>query len=72
MKLTTDQLAHVKKLLESKGDAGDVLDEMVHDVFSRQASNLNNQGQDAQIEFLAEGFSFKNFNGFLKYMGLEG
>ncbi len=35
----------------TEGDQ-EVLDELVHDTFSRSASSLNNQGPEAQIVFL--------------------
>jgi hypothetical protein len=56
MKLTAEQVEDIKKRLSKEEDVQEALDEMVHQVFSEQACRINNQGQDAQIEFLAEQF----------------
>lgn len=50
------------KLSQKLFDAGveaSMLDELVHDVMSKKASDINNNGMKYQIEFLAqEGFTF--------------
>jgi len=69
MKLSEEQVAKVKKLLSAEEDMQEALDEMVHDVFSGKASDINNQGEDSQIEFLAE--QVKTFDGLLQMMGLK-
>jgi hypothetical protein len=66
MKLSEDQVKEIKKRLACEEDVQDALDEMVHDVFSKRASDMNNQGEDAQIEFLAE--QFTQFPHLLDYM----
>jgi hypothetical protein len=72
MKLTKEQMEEIKALLSKNEDVGtpfslrDELDEMVHDAFSKQASDVNNQGEDAQLKFLAEGFDdFKYFKAYI-------
>lgn len=66
MKLTAEQLKEIKDLLAKEEDVQDALDEMVHDAFSDQAAKVNNQGWDAQLKFLAEGFEdFKYFKAYI-------
>lgn len=43
----------IKRIHEAKAKLGsEHLDEMVHEVFSVNASNVNNQGLDAQVDTL--------------------
>jgi len=43
------------------------LDEVVHDVYSRQASGINNQGPASQIDFLIEaGFSLEEIESLVR------
>jgi hypothetical protein len=66
MKLTAAQLKEIKDLLSKEEDVQDALDEMVHDACSNQAANINNQGEDSQLSFLAEGFDdFKYFKAYV-------
>lgn len=66
MKLTKEQMEEIKARLSKDEEVQDALDEMVHDAFSKQASDMNNQGIDAQLKFLAEGFDdFKYFKAYI-------
>ena len=49
MKLSEEQVAKVKKLLSAEEDMQEALDEIVHDVFSGKASDINNEVEDIQI-----------------------
>jgi len=69
MKLSEEQVAKVKKLLAAEEDVQEALDEMVHDVISKKASDINNQGEDRQIEFLAE--QVETFAALIHWMGLK-
>jgi len=69
VKLSEEQVAKVKKLLAAEEDVQEALDEMVHDVMSKKASDINNGGEDSQIEFLAE--QFENFDALIHWMGLK-
>ncbi|MFJ4880036.1 hypothetical protein ACIP93_33180 [Streptomyces sp. NPDC088745] len=45
----------IAELLDSLALDEDVLDEAVHEAFAEQASEVNNQGPAAQVEYLAGG-----------------
>ena len=58
----------IKIEFENSGDAQDLLDGLVHDEMSRAGSNINNEGSDAQIDFLVEsGFTLEELQ---KELGL--
>lgn len=46
--------------LESRGVDPSSLDEMVHEAKSREASSINNQGLEAQIEYLVECYGIEH------------
>lgn len=69
MKLTKKQLETIKAELSKLEDfLPDILDEMVHEGKSQEASEINNQGEDAQLKYIASGFN--EFRMLLAYMGL--
>ena len=49
--IITPELLEVKRLLKGKESA---LDDTVHDLKSKEASAINNEGTDAQLEYLLE------------------
>lgn len=57
---TTPDPEVVRQLNEQLANAYDahtiILDDLVHDEFARQASELNNRGPEAQLEFLIHAF----------------
>lgn len=71
MKLSEEQVTKIKKLLAKMeaDNTQDALDEMVHDVMSKKASDINNGGEDRQIEFLAE--QVDTFAALVHWMGLK-
>lgn len=47
-------LKDLEATLRANGVGGEDLDEMVHDAFSLDASNVNNAGMSKQLKFLVE------------------
>ena len=56
------QLRELEKFLEAAKKPEDVLDELVHDLKSGEASAINNDGSDSQIRFLIESLGFAEAN----------
>ena len=56
--MTPDQLAAAKATLEAAAEkaanATEALDDIVHDIKSEEASQINNQGPDEQISYILE------------------
>lgn len=46
------QINTLKTLIKARGLKAEDLDDLIHDVASEQASRVNNEGLEAQLEFL--------------------
>jgi len=62
-----EQIDALTHLADNLGIPDDALDEAVYDSVDNHASNVNNGGHRAQIEFLLQsGMSFKEVQGFIE------
>jgi hypothetical protein len=50
--MAPEKLAEIKKKLEPLTQS--ILDELVHELKSEEASSLNNEGTDAQLAYIVE------------------
>lgn len=61
----------LKELKELDIEEQIILDDLVHDEFTRMASNLNNEGIEEQVRFLLENKLFSNELELLNYIKKE-